>query len=319
MKYNVTLAPMVDRTDIHFRNFLRMINKDITLYTEMITTPAILNGDVNRLLKKNKNENPIVLQIATSSIEELKRACEYIKDFDYDEININAGCPSDRVSNYKMGAYLMSEPYLVKDMINVIKENTGKKVSVKHRIGIDGKGVLENDRIIDSYEELLDFVDIIKADKYIVHSRIAILKGLSPKENREIPPLDYNMVYNLKKDRPNLDIEINGGIKTIDDIIKHHSYVDSVMIGRALYDNPMLANEINKLNDSKIKKYEEILEDMFHYLESMNEKEHYFLRHTLGLFYNTRYSKIWKKYIGNSHVKKENVLEFLNLYKGSPL
>ena len=217
----------------------------------------------------------------------MKRACEYIKNFDYDEININAGCPSDRVSNYKMGAYLMSEPYLVKDMINVIKENTGKKVSVKHRIGIDGKGVLENDRIIDSYEELLDFVDIIKADKYIVHSRIAILKGLSPKENREIPPLDYNMVYNLKKDRPNLDIEINGGIKTIDDI--------------------------------KIKKYEEILEDMFHYLESMNEKEHYFLRHTLGLFYNTRYSKIWKKYIGNSHVKKENVLEFLNLYKGSPL
>ena len=186
----VSLAPMVDRTDIHFRNFIRMINKDILLFTEMITTPALINGDPNRLLRKTKFENPVVLQIASSSLNEVMKVSKILKNTEYDEININVGCPSDRVSNFRMGAYLMSEPELVRDMVKCLKEETGKKISIKNRIGIDGRGILKNDRIINSYEELIEFIDITNTDKYIIHARCAILKGLSPKENRTIPPLD---------------------------------------------------------------------------------------------------------------------------------
>ncbi|CAM3095775.1 tRNA dihydrouridine(20/20a) synthase DusA [Streptobacillus ratti] len=313
--FKIALAPMVDRTDIHFRNFIRMINKDIELYTEMITTQAILNGDRAKILRSTKVENPVVLQIATSSLQESIEVAKYIKHTNYDAINLNVGCPSDRVSGHNMGAYLMSEPELVRDIAQAMKEYSGKEVTIKNRIGIDGKGILENDRKIVSYRELLDFIDITNVNKYIVHARIAILKGLSPKENRTIPQLDYEMVYRLKKDRPNLTIEINGGIKTIEDIKIHHNYVDSVMIGRAFYDNPMLANEINLLNGKSVKKHIEIVNEMFHYvkmLEENNEKPHHFLRHTLGLFYNTKYSKMWKNMISPTSVTSGTILEFLN-------
>ncbi len=313
--FKIALAPMVDRTDIHFRNFIRMINNDIELYTEMITTQAILNGDRARILKTTKVENPVVLQIATSSLQESIEAAKYIKHTSYDAVNINVGCPSDRVSGHNMGAYLMSEPELVRDIAQAVKEYSGKVVTIKNRIGIDGRGILKNDRKIISYEELLEFIDITNVNKYIVHARIAILKGLSPKENRSIPPLDYQTVYRLKKDRPNLMIEINGGIKTMEDIKLHHNYVDSVMIGRAFYDNPMLANEINLLNGKNAKNHTEIVKSMFHYvkkLEENNEKPHHFLRHTLGLFYNTKYSKIWKNIISSTKATSETILEFLN-------
>lgn len=315
MKYKVSLAPMVDRTDLHFRNFIRMINKDITLYTEMITTPAILNGDLNRILSRGENDNPIVLQIATSNLEEVKKVGKILKDYTYDEININVGCPSDRVSNYKMGAYLMSEPYFVRDVVNILKDETQKRITIKNRIGIDGRGILENDKIINSYEELLNFIDITNSDKYIIHARLAILKGLSPKENRTIPPLDYKMVYNIKKDRPNLEIEINGGIKTTDEIILHSKYVDSVMIGRALYDNPMLANEINFINGRETRKHIDILNDIFHYvkkLEYTGQRPHSLLRHTLGLFYNTPYSKLWKRVSSSTKTTSSEIFDFLN-------
>ena len=311
----VSLAPMVDRTDIHFRNFIRMINKDILLFTEMITTPALINGDANRLLRKTKFENPVVLQIASSSLNEVIKVSKMLKNTEYDEININVGCPSDRVSNFRMGAYLMSESELVRDMVKCLKEETGKKISIKNRIGIDGRGILKNDRIINSYEELIEFIDITNTDKYIIHARCAILKGLSPKENRTIPPLDYETVYKVKKDRPNLYIEINGGIKTIDDILLHKDKVDSVMIGRALYDNPMLANEIGLLNGRANITHLEVLEKMYKYLEDLDDSPHYFLRHTLGLFYNTPYSKIWKKYISGTNKKKEDLLEYIKNYE----
>ncbi|CAM3134525.1 tRNA dihydrouridine(20/20a) synthase DusA [Streptobacillus felis] len=314
--YKVSLAPMVDRTDTHFRNFIRMINEDIELYTEMITTQAILNGYKEKILKKTSEENPVVLQIATSSLNESIEAAKIIKYTDYNSVNINVGCPSDRVSGHNMGAYLMSEPQLVRDIAQAVKEYSGKPVSIKNRIGIDGKGILENDRKIVTYEELLDFIDITNVDKYIVHARIAILKGLSPKENRTIPPLDYDMVYRLKKDRPNLEIEINGGIKTIEDIVNHHNYVDSVMIGRTFYDNPMLANEINKLNGKVEIEIKDILKKMFHYvkkIEENGEKPHHFLRHTLGLFYNTPYSKLWKNKISPTNSNSNDILEFLSI------
>ncbi len=311
----VSLAPMVDRTDIHFRNFIRMINKDILLFTEMITTPALINGDSDRLLRKTEFENPVVLQIASSSLEEVKKVSKILKNTEYDEININVGCPSDRVSNFRMGAYLMSDPELVRDMVKYLREETGKKISIKNRIGIDGRGILEDDRIINSYQELMNFIDLTNSDKYIIHARCAILKGLSPKENRTIPPLDYETVYRVKKDRPNLFIEINGGIRAIEDILLHKDKVDSIMIGRALYDNPMLANEIGVLNGFNSITHLEVLEKMYKYLESLEDSPHYFLRHTLGLFYNTPYSKIWKKYISGTNKKKEDLLEYIKEYE----
>ena len=311
----VSLAPMVDRTDIHFRNFIRMINKDMLLFTEMITTPALINGDSDRLLRKTEFENPVVLQIASSSLEEVKKVSKILKNTEYDEININVGCPSDRVSNFRMGAYLMSDPELVRDMVKYLREETGKKISIKNRIGIDGRGILEDDRIINSYQELMNFIDVTNSDKYIIHARCAILKGLSPKENRTIPPLDYETVYRVKKDRPRLFIEINGGIRTIEDILLHKDKVDSIMIGRALYDNPMLANEIGVLNGFNSITHLEVLEKMYKYLESLEDSPHYFLRHTLGLFYNTPYSKIWKKYISGTNKKKEDLLEYIKEYE----
>lgn len=311
----VSLAPMVDRTDIHFRNFIRMINKDMLLFTEMITTPALINGDSDRLLRTTEFENPVVLQIASSSLEEVKKVSKILKNTEYDEININVGCPSDRVSNFRMGAYLMSDPELVRDMVKYLREETGKKISIKNRIGIDGRGILEDDRIINSYQELMNFIDVTNSDKYIIHARCAILKGLSPRENRTIPPLDYETVYRVKKDRPNLFIEINGGIRTIEDILLHKDKVDSIMIGRALYDNPMLANEIGVLNGFNSITHLEVLEKMYKYLESLEDSPHYFLRHTLGLFYNTPYSKIWKKYISGTNKKKEDLLEYIKEYE----
>lgn len=311
----VSLAPMVDRTDIHFRNFIRMINKDMLLFTEMITTPALINGDSDRLLRTTEFENPVVLQIASSSLEEVKKVSKILKNTEYDEININVGCPSDRVSNFRMGAYLMSDPELVRDMVKYLREETGKKISIKNRIGIDGRGILEDDRIINSYQELMNFIDVTNSDKYIIHARCAILKGLSPRENRTIPPLDYETVYRVKKDRPNLFIEINGGIRTIEDILLHKDKVDSIMIGRALYDNPMLANEIGVLNGFNSITHLEVLEKMYKYLESLEDSPHYFLRHTLGLFYNTPYSKIWKKCISGTNKKKEDLLEYIREYE----
>lgn len=315
MKYNVSLAPMVDRTDVHFRNLVAMINQDITLYTEMITTTAIINGNYEKLLRIGEYEKNVVLQIATSSLSETKKACQIIKKYPYKEINLNVGCPSDRVSNYLMGAALMSKPFLVKDIVRIIEEETGKKVTIKNRIGIDGTGILENDKVIKTYNELLEFIDITNVEKYIIHARMAILKGLNPKENRTIPPLDYEMVYNLKKDRKDLIIEINGGIKTIYDINEHINKVDGIMIGRAFYDNPMLANEINKINNKEVITYEKLFEKIFQYmkyLEETNESIHYFFRHTHGLFYNTKYSKIWKNTINGTKYSSKNILDFFN-------
>lgn len=303
----ISIAPMVDRTTKHFRNFIRMFNDKSTLYTEMITAQAIINGDVDKILSFNKKEHKIVLQLATSSEELAKKAIQIANKYDYDEININAGCPSNRVSDNKMGAYLMSDIDKLCKIVDSIKSVTDKRITVKHRIGIDGKGILENDRKIVSYEELLYFVDRlydIGVDKSIVHARIAILKGLSPSENRSIPPLDYDMVYRLKKDRPNMEIEINGGIKTLQEVENHLKYVDSVMIGRAVYDNPMLINYNNKTRL-------DILKDMLEYVKYMEGKPYHFIMHTMGLFYGTNYSKIWKNFASDTRIDYEKLKRFI--------
>lgn len=250
----------------------------------------------------------LVFQLATSNPIDASKAMKIVNKYDFDEINLNCGCPSDRVSDNKMGAYLMSDVNLTKQIITAIKDNTDKKISVKHRIGIDGRLVLPNDEIITGYDKLENFVQSISElgiDKYIIHARIAILKGLSPSDNRKIPPLDYDMVYRLKKNNPNFKIELNGGIISMLEVKNHLQYVDSVMIGRQAYTEPMILNEM-QLN------YEQILEKLFHYVEKQKNPYHTMM-HTLGLFHGTKYSKIWKNFASNTRLEPKEILEFIKL------
>lgn len=309
MMRRISVAPMVDRTTRHFRNFIRLFNKSSTLYTEMITSQAIINGDIDRILKFEDTQHKLVLQIASSDPILARESIKLAEKYPYDEININAGCPSDRVADNKMGAYLMGDKELLKDIVLAIKEVTNKKISIKHRIGIDGKGIFLDNRKLETYDELLEFVDTfsnIGIDKFTVHSRIAILKGLSPHENRTIPPLNYDFVYRLKKDRPNLFIEINGGIKNLDEAKEHLKKVDSVMIGRAVYDNPYMLNEFNL-------KRKDIALSMIDYIDKMDGRAYHFTMHTTGLYYATKYSKIWKKIVTNPKVSQIEIKEFISM------
>lgn len=311
----ISLAPMVDKTDRHFRYFLRGITKKTLLYTEMVSAQSIIKGDRNFILDFDPIEKPIALQLAASNVEELREAVKIAEDWDYDEINLNVGCPSDRVSGHHMGAVLMAYPYLVRDMIKAIKEETNKRVTVKHRIGIDGKGILDSSfqrTLFDSYEDLKSFVDIImeaEPHRLIVHARIAILAGLSPKENREIPPIRYDEVYKLKKDYPNVEIEINGGIKTENQIKEHLQYVDAVMIGREAYDNPYFmtsADTFYGLEEIKITREQTALR-MIPYIENYERKGHNanaVIRHMLGLYHGVKGAKAWKNALSSPTIKK---------------
>ena len=257
MENKISIAPMVDRTDRNFRNFVRMINKDVLLYTEMITAQAILNGDLDYILGFDEVEHPIVLQIAATNPKEAYQAVKIAEKYAYDEINLNVGCPSDRVSGNMMGAYLMAFPEEVANIVKAMKDATDKPISIKHRIGIDGKNILPDTferTLLDKYEDMMNFIHITEksgVNKYIIHARIAILAGLDPKQNRSIPPLRYDEVYRVKKENPNLHIEINGGIKTVKEIDEHLKYVDSVMLGREIYDNPMILTEFGKYYGSE--------------------------------------------------------------------
>ena len=311
MKNKISIAPMVDRTDRNFRNFVRMINKDVLLYTEMITAQAILNGDLDYILGFDEVEHPIVLQIAATNPKEAYQAVKIAERYAYDEINLNVGCPSDRVSGNMMGAYLMAFPEEVANIVKAMKDATDKPISIKHRIGIDGKNVLPDifeRTLLDKYEDIMNFIHITEkagVNKYTIHARIAILAGLDPKQNRSIPPLRYDEIYRVKKENPNLYIEINGGIKTVEEIDEHLKHVDSVMLGREIYDNPMILTEFGKYYGSEEKiniTRKEIIEKMVHYVENMekqNLRPHLFLMHTHGLFHNVRGSKAWKRAIND--------------------
>lgn len=305
----ISIAPMVDRSDKHFRYFLRGITKKSLLYTEMITSQAILNGDLEKLLSFNKIEKPLSLQIAGSTPEDIYKATKLANSFDYDEFNLNVGCPSDRVSGNNMGASLMAYPELVKEMLIAMKEATTKPVTIKHRIGIDGTNVIPNscsNKIINNYDDMVKFINIIsdaKLDRFTIHARIAILNGLSPKENREVPPLKYEDVYKLKSQFPHLNIEINGGIKTAEDIQKHLQYVDGVMIGRVSYENPFMLKCADKFfdnaSDDNISRID-IIKWILPYvedLESKGENPNLILKHALALFFNEKGTKRWKQLI----------------------
>lgn len=321
MNNKISIAPMVDRTDRNFRNFVRMINKDVLLYTEMITAQAILNGDLDYILGFDEVEHPIVLQIAATNPEEAYKAVKIAEKYNYDEINLNVGCPSDRVSGNMMGAYLMAFPKEVANIVKAMKEATSKPISIKHRIGIDGKNILPSSferTLLDKYEDMVNFINTNNetgVNKYIIHARIAILAGLDPKQNRSIPPLRYDEVYRVKKEYPDLHIEINGGIKSVKEIDEHLNYVDSVMLGREIYDNPMILTEFGKYYGKDINiTRKEIIEKMIYYVENMERQQlrpHLFLMHTHGLFHNIRGSKAWKRSINEPKADSRTLRDLL--------
>ena len=248
-QYPVSIAPMIDKSHRYFRQIIRLLTKRTLLYTEMIAGAAIVHGDRPRLLDFSSQEKPLALQIGTGSPKEAYEAVKIAQDWDYDEINLNVGCPSDRVQSGAFGACLMADPDLVAEILSAMVQATDKPVTVKHRIGIRSRNL---GTALEDYEDLYDFVQQVVPTgirRCTVHARIAILEGLSPKENRDIPPLRYEDVYRLKDDvskhHPDLEIEINGGIKTYDQIARHLTRVHGVMIGRASYDDPYLLSEFD--------------------------------------------------------------------------
>ena len=319
----ISIAPMVDKSHRHFRYFCRLMNKDALLYTEMVTAQAIINGDLDRILYFREEEGPVALQIAASSSEDAYKAVKLAESYNYSEINLNCGCPSDRVSGNLMGAALMADKNLVYEILSAMKEATNKPVTIKHRIGIDGTDVIEgknNKIIMEGYEDLLEFLDTVskaRPDRYTVHARSAILKGLSPKDNREIPPLDYDRVYRLKKDFEYLNIEINGGFKTLESISDALTKVDGVMIGRASYEDCYLLANLNRINDknAKIISRGEIIKSYIPYVKEELEKGsnvHSLAAPLQSLFQGQKGSRKFKQLLSSSNVKKETLVEILN-------
>ncbi|NCN06010.1 MAG: tRNA dihydrouridine(20/20a) synthase DusA [Spirochaetales bacterium] len=246
VQHPVSLAPMIDKSHTYFRQIARTMTRRSLLYTEMVAAAAIIHGNRARLLDFQLQEKPLVLQIGTGSATEAAQAVRIAEDWDYDEINLNVGCPSNKVQSGDFGACLMAEPGRVADIVAAMAEATKKPVSVKHRIGIRSttKGIIQ-----ESYEELAHFLETITpagAKRFTVHARIALLEGLSPKENREIPPLRYEEVYRLKKDFSSVLVEINGGIRTYDALASHLEHTDGCMIGRVSYDDPYFLAEVDR-------------------------------------------------------------------------
>ncbi|WP_340600659.1 tRNA dihydrouridine(20/20a) synthase DusA [Acinetobacter sp. HZNU-JH01] len=302
----ISVAPMMDWTTKDYRFFARLFNPNVVLYTEMVTTGAIIYGGANRHLDFNKEEHPIVLQLGGSNPKELATCTQMAEEWGYDEVNLNVGCPSDRVQNNKIGACLMAEPNLVAECIHSMQKAVSIPVTVKHRIGIDD---------MQSYEEMLHFVDTVAATgctHFIVHARIAILQGLSPKENREVPPLRYDDVYRLKQERPHLTIEINGGIKTFDETQQHLQHVDGVMIGREAYHNPYLLAEMGQLWNLEAPDRFEIMQQMMPYIHQRVAEGaplSIITRHILGLFQNLPGARKWRQALSGGNAKTINDIE----------
>lgn len=296
----ISVAPMMDWTTKDYRFFARLFNPNVVLYTEMVTTGAIIYGGANRHLDFNQQEQPIVLQLGGSNPQELATCTKMAEDWGYNEVNLNVGCPSDRVQNNKIGACLMAEPNLVAECIHSMQKAVSIPVTVKHRIGIDD---------MHSYEEMLHFVDTVAATgctHFIVHARIAILQGLSPKENREVPPLRYEDVYRLKQERPHLTIEINGGIKTFDETQQHLQHVDGVMIGREAYHNPYLLAEMGQLWNLQAPDRFEIMQQMMPYIQQRVAEGaplSIITRHILGLFQNLPGARKWRQALSGGNAK----------------
>ncbi|MGB1360893.1 MAG: tRNA dihydrouridine(20/20a) synthase DusA [Alphaproteobacteria bacterium] len=302
-----SIAPMMEWTDRHYRSLARIISKHTLLYTEMVTAPALVHGDVERHLKYNKPEHPIAVQLGGSDVDDLITATKHCDKYGYDEINLNVGCPSDRVQNGKIGAVLMQEPELVAQCLKQMADNTDCDVTVKHRIGLDDD---------NSYETLKSFVDIVANNSncktFIVHARNAILKGLSPKENREIPPLKYDYVYKLKTDFPELEIIINGGITDLNQTKQHLESVDGVMIGRTAYHTPydLLVNVDNELFNQANKTMSriDVVNEYITYMDMEHKNAtpiHTMAKHLMGIFHSQKGGKAFRRHLSENMFEKD--------------
>ena len=310
----IAIAPMMDWTDRHDRYFLRLITQHSLLYTEMVTTGALIHGDRARFLNFHPLEHPISLQLGGSEPQDLARCAQMGEEWGYDEINLNVGCPSDRVQAGRFGACLMVEPQLVAECVSDMQAAVKCPITVKTRIGIDEH---------DSYAELQHFIQTLMTEggcsSFIIHARKAWLKGLSPRQNREIPPLRYDVVKQLKVDFPHAQFMLNGGIKTHEHIAQHMPDVDGIMLGRAAYQNPYLLATVDRdyyTSKKLILTRQQIVEKLYPYIEQhlrQGGKLKHITRHILGLFQHVAGAKRWRRHLSEYAVKSDAGIEVLQV------
>jgi tRNA-dihydrouridine synthase A len=306
------IAPMMDYSDRHARFFLRLFSGRILLYTEMITAAAIMHGDRDHLLGYNDEEHPLAVQLGGSDPQQLYHAARICADFGYDEINLNCGCPSDRVQSGMFGACLMQDPVLVAECVSALKSASRLPVTVKHRTGIDQQ---------EDYDRFAGFAGAqleAGAEALIVHARNAWLQGLSPKQNREIPPLKYDWVYRLKRDFPDHEIIINGGINSLEECSAHLQQVDGVMLGREPFRNPFILSDVDPLifNEPRIEVPDRItlLHRMYPYIESQLGQGLSLtrvVRHLIGLFHGEPNGRRWRRFLSENAYRKNAGIETL--------
>lgn len=306
-----SVAPMLDWTDRHCRYFYRLMSKQALLYTEMVTTGAILHGNQQRFLQFNPEEHPVAFQLGGSDPKDLSASAKIVEQYGYDEINLNVGCPSDRVQNGLFGACLMAKPELVADCVAAMQAVVSLPVTVKSRIGIDDK---------DSYDELVHFIRTVAeagCKTFIVHARKAWLQGLSPKENREIPPLRYDVVYRLKQEFPELEIILNGGITTLTQAKEHLEQIDGVMLGREIYHNPFILTQVDQTlfgQPQALTTRQEVVRSLVPYIQQQVQQGvrlNSITRHILGLFHGVDGARRWRRHLSERAYKPgadENVV-----------
>ena len=302
---------MMDCTDRHDRFFLRLMSKNVMLYTEMVATKSAIHGDRKKILSFSPEEKPLALQVGGSNKEELAEVAKIAEDTGYDEVNINLGCPSKKVQKNKFGACLMQEPDLVAECVEAMSKATKLPVTIKTRIGY-------ND--VENFEFLKSFIQTTKdagSKKFIIHARKALLKKLSPKENLNIPPLKYEFVYKLKDHFKNDEIIVNGGVKTTKEIKNHLLKVDGVMIGRAIYHSPYFLAEIEKevFGNKNVPTRSEVMENLIPYIQEETSKGtqlNHIMRHTVGLFHGQNGSKTWKQYLSKNMCIRDADLQKVN-------
>jgi len=307
----ISVAPMMDWTDRHCRYFHRLLAPSALLYTEMVTTGAIIHGDADRFLAYNPEEQPLALQLGGSEPEDLATCARIAQQRGYDEINLNVGCPSDRVQRGRFGACLMLEPELVRDCMSAMIDAVDIPVTIKTRLGVDDHY---------SYQYMSDFVGRVAesgCEVFIMHARKAILAGLSPKQNRDVPPLHYDWVYRLKQESPGLQVTINGGINSVEMVKNQLEHVDGVMLGRAAYHTPWLLAECQQqlFEKQTINTRENIIESMNLYIEhqvSRGVAVKHISRHLLGLFQGLPGAKAWRRYLSENAYRDDNNIDLLN-------
>jgi tRNA-dihydrouridine synthase A len=306
----ISVAPMMDHTDRHCRYFLRLLSPSALLYTEMITAAAIVRGDAARFLEFHPAEHPVALQLGGSDPHELARAARMGEQFGYDEINLNCGCPSDRVQSGRFGACLMGEPRVVAECVQAMREAVAIPVTVKCRIGIDPMP----DPTVDDYTFLAQFVDTVAAagcNTFVIHARQAVLNGLSPKENREIPPLKYDVVQRVRRDFPCLAFIVNGGVRSVDDVTAHLKIFDGVMIGREAYQNPYLLAQLHRAvrdPDFTLPSREAIIERYATYARARLAEGHRLrpmVRHILGLYAGMPRVRSWRRFLSEQSARAD--------------